>query len=202
MMTDDAKNPSDRDAIAGLLTRLEHGDQDAFHALIPLVYQELRAIAHRQRRRWTGDETLGTTALVNEAFLKLCQQPGTRYVDRTHFLAVASRAMRQILIDSVRSKRAEKRGGGVQNLPLDEVQEVLQSFPVLKERDEDAILALNDALHRLESESERHARIVECRFFGGMTIEETGTALGIAPATVKRGWLVAQAWLRRELAER
>jgi RNA polymerase sigma factor (TIGR02999 family) len=107
--------------------------------------------------------------------------------------------MRQVLIDSVRAKRAGKRGGASQHVPLDEVEEVLRAFPELAETDEDAILALHEALQRLEAESERHARIVECRFFGSMTIEETAEALAIAPATVKRGWSVAQAWLRREL---
>jgi RNA polymerase sigma factor (TIGR02999 family) len=196
---DDAVDAGDADSVGGLLARFEQGDRSALDALIPLVYQELRSVAHRHRRQWTGGETFGTTALVNEAYLKLAQRTGGRYVNRSHFLAVASRAMRQILIDSVRSKNAAKRGGGSRRVPLDEVEEILRTLPTLSEAHEEAVLALNESLQRLEAESERHCRIVECRFFGGMTVEETAEALDISPATVKRGWSVAQAWLRREL---
>jgi RNA polymerase sigma factor (TIGR02999 family) len=186
-------------AVTNLLKRYQAGDAAAFSELIPLVYQELREIAHRHRTRWTGGETLGTTALVNEAYLKMAGERGASYADRSHFLAVASRAMRQILIDSVRARRATKRGGAAEHVPLDRVAGILQAFPGISEDDENTILLLNESLKRLESESERYTRIVECRYFGGMTIEETAQALGLSPATVKRGWNVAQAWLRRDI---
>lgn len=198
-MTGDSQGERDPDAIGRLLTRYEKGDRAAVDELIPLIYGELRAIASRHRRKWRGGDTLGTTALVHEAYVKLAHGLDGKYLSRSHLLAVASRAMRQILIDAVRSKRALKRGGGAEPVPLEQVLDVLQAFPELSEPDEDVILSLNESLQRLEAESERHCRIVECRFFGGMTIDETAEALDVSPATVKRGWAVAQAWLLRDL---
>jgi RNA polymerase sigma factor (TIGR02999 family) len=187
------------EALQNLLARLEQGDRTAFDALIPLVYAELREIAHRHRLRWTGDETLGTTALVHEAYLRLAGQTGVTCVNRSHFLSVAARAMRHVLVDHYRSTRRARRGGVVDRVPLANVQDVLADFPRLSNSEEEAILALNESLERLGAETERHLRIIECRFFGGMTIEETAEALAVSPATVKRGAAVARAWLARDM---
>jgi len=185
--------------ITQLLLRLQEGDRSAFDQLVPLMYEELRVIAHHHRRRWTGDETLETTALVHEAYLKLAEQTATPYTTRSHLLAVASRAMRQILIDYGRFKRRGKRGGGAESVPLDKLEEMLEALPGMLMVEEETMLAVSESLARLEAESKRHCLVVECRFFGGMTIEETAQALDISPATVKRTWAVAQAWLRRDL---
>jgi RNA polymerase sigma factor (TIGR02999 family) len=184
-----------------LLARVQQGDRLAFQRVIPLIYDELRAIAHRHRGRWTGDETLGTTALVHEAYLKLVDAPATRYTSRPHLLAVASRAMRQILVDYARSKHRAKRGGGAEQTRFEEMDALLAEVGPLSSTGTDAVLAVNESLDRLKLVSDRHAAIVECRFFGGLSVAETARALHIAPATVKRGWAVAQAWLRRDLAQ-
>jgi RNA polymerase sigma factor (TIGR02999 family) len=185
--------------IAHLLTRMEDGDRSAFGSLFPLVYQELRAIAHGHRRRWSGDETLGTTALVHEVYLKLAEQERLAYSSRSHFLAVAARAMRQILVDYARSKRRAKRGGSAKPVPLEQLEAILGGSPRSSSVEEEVILEIAESLERLEAESERHCRIVECRFFGGLSVKETAHTLRISPATVKRGWVLAQAWLRRDL---
>lgn len=185
--------------VTGILTRLREGDRAAFDELIPFVYDELRGVAHRHRVHWTGDDTLGTTALVHEAYLKLAARTGAEYLNRSHFLAAAARAIRQILVDHYRSRRREKRGGQSEVVPLESVSEVLAAFPDLASTQQDRLLELDESLKRLAAESERHARLIECRFFGGMTIEETGEALGVSPATVKRGAAVARAWLRRDM---
>jgi RNA polymerase sigma factor (TIGR02999 family) len=185
--------------VTRLLTQLREGDPAAFNELIPFVYEELRGVAHGHRVHWTGDDTLGTTALVHEAYVKLAARTGAEYVSRSHFLVVAARAIRQILVDHYRSRRREKRGGRAEAVPLESVSEVLAAFPDLSSSQRHRLLALDESLKRLAAESERHARIVECRFFGGMTIAETAEALGVSPATVKRGAAVARAWLRRDL---
>jgi RNA polymerase sigma factor (TIGR02999 family) len=182
-----------------LLPRLEQGDRGAFDALIPLVYAELLAIAHRHRLNWIGDETLGTTALVHETYLRLAQQAGVAYVSRSHFLAVAARAMRHVLVDHYRSARRARRGGDAEHVPLANVENILGALPHLSDSEEEAILALHESLERLSADSERHARIIECRFFGGMTIGETAEALAVSAATVNRGTAVARAWLARDL---
>lgn len=187
--------------VDGLLARVEAGDQQAFGAVISILHDELRAIAHHHRLRWRGDETLGTTALVNEAYLKLADGSATHYGGHPHLLAVASRAMRQILVDYARSKQRAKRGGRAEHVPLASIEDIRGELTEMSAEAEDAVLALNESLDRLKAHSERHARIVECRFFGGLSIEETAAALDVAPATVKRGWTVAQAWLRRDLSE-
>ena len=187
--------------VTRLLGELRAGDRRAFEELLPLVYDELHELAERQRRRWSGDETLNTTALVHEAYLRLVDQSTPQWSSRPHFLAVASRAMRQILLDYAKRKRAAKREGGRPHVQLHEIEATLKGggeVEVTEARSE-AIIALEDSLQRLEQNDPRHSRIVECRFFGGMTIEETAEALGISPATVKRGWAMAQAWLYRDL---
>lgn len=184
-----------------LLGRIRAGDQEAFGALTSLVYSELREIAHRHRMRWSGNQTVGTTVLVHEAYLKLSSHGDAEWNHRAHFLAVASRAMRQVLIDYARSQKAGKRGGDLHHISLDVAPDVAGALPELSIRDSDALLSLDEALSRLEKESERHARIVECRFFGDMTVEETAEALGVSAATVKRGWVRARAWLHRDVTE-
>jgi RNA polymerase sigma factor (TIGR02999 family) len=182
-----------------LLAHVREGNREAFDDLLPVVYQELRGLAHAQRGRWEGDETLNTTALVHETYLRLVAGPSSDWKDRAHFLAVASRAMRHILIDYARRRRARKRGGPEPPLPLDQIAEVLGSPGGAGEPADEALLALEEALQSLEKENPRHARIVECRFFGGMTIPETAEALGVSPATVTRGWATARAWLFRDI---
>lgn len=187
------------DEIHRLLLRLRAGERSAFDELVPLVYDELRHVAGQQRRRWQGDDSLNTTALVHEAYVRLAGAPAPAWQDQPHFLAVAATAMRRILIDYAKRRQSAKRGGGRQRVQLDEIEAALGNGRAADAGDE-ALLALNDALDRLKAQDERQSRIVECRFFGGMTIDETAAALDVSPITVKRGWAVAQAWLYRELA--
>lgn len=182
-----------------LITRSRGGDPVAFGELIPLVYEELHGIAHQHRLRWSGDETLGTTALVHEAYLKLAERTTLDYADRSHLLAVAARAMRQILVDYYRAKQTTKRGGALDHLTFDKAGAVHELVPGLVLAEGETVLLLDRALLRLAAESERHAQIIDCRYFAGLTIEETARALGISVATVKRGAAVARAYLAREL---
>lgn len=181
------------------VTRLLHdasgGNRDAFDQLLPLVYDELRAIAHGQRRTENEDLTLNTTALVHEAYIKLVDQTRVTWQNRAHFFAIASRAIRRIVIDHARDRLAAKRGGGAHHVSLDQ----LDQEPLGEERAED-LLALDDALSRLAAVDGRQSDVVQYRYFGGLTIEETATVLGISPASVKREWVMARAWLHRELA--
>jgi RNA polymerase sigma factor (TIGR02999 family) len=182
--------------ITRLLQRLER--EPAVHRpalldqLMPLVYGELKALARTNRYRWNGLQAPGTTSLVHEAYLKLAEQGPTAKANRRQFFALASRAMRSILIDNARWHGRQKRGGGRNPLPLDE------STLVSAERSEE-LIALDQGLTSLEEQEPRLARIVECRCFGGLTVEETAEALEVSPATVKRGWRLARAWLYREL---
>lgn len=185
--------------VTRLLGALESGDGGALDALLPLVYDELRVLAHRQRRRWQGDFTLHTTALVHEAYLKLIDQERLGAASRAHFFALASKAMRHLLCNYARDRRAQKRGGDVQKLSLDEARAMPEAGAGLSEEQADTLAALDDALRRLERLDERQGQIIECRFFGGMTIADTAEALGLSPATVKRDWTLAQAWLHHEL---
>jgi len=185
--------------VTRLLHQLRAGDRRAFDELLPLVYDELHELAARQRRRWEGDETLNTTALVHEAYLRLADQSEPRWASRPHFLAVAATAMRQVLLDYAKRKRAAKREGRRRQVPLEEIEATLKGGGDPAEVRDEALIALEEALRRLEDHDPVLGRIVECRFFGGMTIEDTAEALGISPATVKRRWAVAQAWLYRDL---
>lgn len=162
------------------------------------VYHELRRLAEQQRRCWNGEHSLNTTALVHEAYLRLGRQSDAAWRDRPHFMAVAAKAMRQILIDYAKRQHAVKRGAGRRQLPLEEIEAALAGNDA-GDAGVEVLVALDEALQRLARLDPRQAQIVECRFFGGMAIHETAAALGISPATVKRGWALAQAWLHREL---
>lgn len=192
---------SQQNSVTQLLDAFRAGDRGAFEQLFPLVYAELHHLAGIQRRRWEGDDTLNTTALVHEAYLRLVDQSAPQWANRPHFMAVAATAMRQILLDYAKRKRAAKREGARHYVPLHELEEVLignaDASAVLPE----ALIALEAALVRLEQHNPRQRSIVECRFFGGMTIEDTAEALALSPATVKRDWTMAQAWLYRELQQ-
>ena len=162
--------------------------------LLPLVYSELKRIAARQLRRERPDHTLSATALVHEAWLELSQLDRITWQNRYHYLALAAQAMRRVLIDHAVARRAAKRGGGI-------AAETLDGDPmVLAEARAEELLDLDNALQRLGAIDERQVRIVECRFFGGMSVEETAEALKLSPATVKRDWALARAWLNRELS--
>jgi len=168
------------------------GQSAALEQLMPLVYGELKKLARANRHRWSGQRAPGTTSLVHEAYLKLAGQAGPDIVDRRRFFCVASKTMRSILVDNARWRRRQKRGGGSEPLELTE------SMSVSAQRPEE-LLALDEALDRLDRREPRLARIVECRCFGGLNVDETAEALELSPATVKRGWSLARAWLFREL---
>lgn len=165
------------------------GDLDE---VFPAVYDELRRVAHRHLRGEQAGHTLGTTALVHEAYLELSKLDNIRWPGRAYVLAAASKAMRRILIDFAVARRAQKRGGGIVAEPIED------AVAMCVMRGEE-LLALDEALVRLASVNERYGQVVECRFFGGMSIEETAEALGTSPATVKRDWTIARAWLNRDL---
>jgi RNA polymerase sigma factor (TIGR02999 family) len=179
-----------------LLARASRGDPDAVRRLAPLVYDELRALAHQylSPTRAAGTVTLQPTALVHEAFLRLIQQDAVDFKSRTHFLATAATAMRSVLVDYARARGAAKRGGGWCRVTLDEAA----TFQPENEVD---LAALDEALARLARLKQRAARIVELRFFGGMSVEEVADCLGVSARTVKGDWRTARAWLRAELAE-
>jgi RNA polymerase sigma factor (TIGR02999 family) len=189
-----------RDSVTKLLGDLRAGRREALDELFPLVYQELRELAHRQRSAWKGDDTLNTTGLVHEAYLKLVDQRRATWDTEAHFLAAAAKAIRHILINYARDRRAQKRGGGWQQVSLSEQRLNGESAPATSAWAEQ-VVALEEALQRLAGLSERQCRIVECRFFGGMTVEQTALALGLSTASVTRGWSMARAWLRRDLGD-
>lgn len=186
-------------AVTKLLARLQEGEREAHDDLYNQVYTDLRRRAHRQRQRWNGEPTLQTTALAHEAYLKLVDQEEQSWENRSHFFAVAARAMRHILIDRARRKTAEKRGGTEAPLSLEDLREKLGREVAMTGEDAEAFVLLDEALDRLEEERPRAARGVECRFFSGMTIEETAEALDVSTATVSRDWKQAKAWLYREM---
>jgi RNA polymerase sigma factor (TIGR02999 family) len=183
--------PSDQ--ITNLLARWSLGERAAREELVPLVYEELRRVARHCLAGQRPDHTLQSAALVHEAYLRLVGHNSVRWDDRVHFFAVAAQLMRRILVDHARKKGAGKRGGDRVTMTLNE-----QLAPA-KKRELDAV-ALDDALNELSRMNPEHSLIVELRFFGGLSIEETAKAMGISPATVKRDWAVARAWLYRELA--
>ena len=179
--------------ITARLRQAREGDPAAFAEVYTALYDELHRMARAQRRSWSGDHTLDTTALVHEAYLKLVNRQQATWVDRAHFVAVAAKAMRHVLVNYAERRRAAKRGGGAIPLGLDEIADQVGTAV------EDEVLALHEALDRLASMSPRQEQVVEARFFGGLSIEETAMALDVSPATVKRDWQLASAWLQREM---
>lgn len=190
---------STQDTVTEHLVRVREGSGDATDELFEEVYTELRRRAQHQRNRWEGDPTLRTTALAHEAYLKLVRDDEQSWESRSHFFAVASKAMRHILVDRARKKTAEKRGGESSSLSLEALRESLGHPQATAEERSEMLLVLDAALDTFEDHHLRAARVVECRFFGEMTIEETAEAIGVSGSTVSRDWDVAQAWLYREM---
>jgi RNA polymerase sigma factor (TIGR02999 family) len=192
-------NAPSQDSATELLVAWRDGEDAAFDRLFEKVYDTLRRCARGQRRRWRGAPSLQTTALVNEAYLRLVDHSERSWSSRSHFFAVAARAMRYILLDWARRKRSEKRGGPTPTLSLDVLRETIGREVAVTEETAEALLVLDAALDQLQAAHPRAAQGVECRFFAGLSIEETAEALGVSPSTVSRDWVVAQGWLYREM---
>lgn len=190
--TSDTNTMSEPGEVTLLLQAYAGGDRDAFDRLVPLVYDELRRIARNHLRRTNRGVTLDTTALVHEAYLKLAGQKRMRVEDRGHFLAIAACAMRQVIISRARSRLAAKRGGGAKPVTFDEAR-------VGSDAQAEWLLDLDRALALLRERDENLARTVECRFFAGLSEEETAQALGVSLRTAQRNWMRARAWIRSEL---
>src|SRR6266566_3705509 len=178
--------------VTDLLTRWSNGDDAALAELTPLVYEELRHLAHRQMRAERSDHTLQTTALVNEAYLRLADQTNPSWQNRAHFFAVAARAMRQIVVDYARSQRSQKRGGGALKVELDEAA-------IVSPEQSKEIVDLHEALERLATLDSRKAQVVELKYFGGLNHDEIAEVLKVSTVTVRRDWEFARAWLHTEL---
>jgi len=181
-----------RGAVTALLGRLRGGDAAAFEKLVPLVHHELQVLARAQLRRERPNHTLQATALAHEAYIRLAGLEQRDWRDRAHFFGVAAAIMRRILVDHARKRGAQRRGSGAAHVSLDEATAAAADSP-------EELIALDDALARLGALDQRQERIVELRFFTGLSVEETAVALGISARTVKREWAVARAWLRAEL---
>lgn len=179
--------------VTQLLVDWGNGNQAALDRLMPVVYTELRQLAHWYMRRERPDHTMQTTALIHEAYLRLVDQNQVRWQHQAHFFGIAARLMRQILIEHARSHTRAKRGGGVGTISLDEAAIVSQARAT-------ELLALDDALERLATIDPRKSRVVELRFFGGLSVEEAAIVLNVAPNTVLRDWRLAKAWLHREIS--
>ena len=175
-----------------LLQDWGRGNQQAREALIPVVYDELRRLARRHLRHERADHTLHSAALVNEAYLRLARQEPPQWQNRAHFFGVAAQMMRHILVDHARNRLAAKRGGGAPRLTL-------EVDVALEQRADVDLIALDAALEKLAALDSQQSRLIELRFFGGLSIEETAVVMGVSPATVKREWMTARAWLRREM---
>ena len=180
--------------ISCLLRSWNDGNRNALDELLPLVYEELRRQAHRYLRRERRNHTLQTTALIHEAYMNLIEQPNVIWQNREHFFAISANLMRQILVNYAIARHRKKRGGAAEDVQLDE------SIMIVSKARDFELLALDEALTRLAERDKQQARIVEMRYFGGLTIEETANAIGISPATVKRDWNMTKAWLHRELS--
>lgn len=200
--------------VTQLLAKWSSGNEAALGELTGLVYQELRALAQRHLRRERPNHTIQRTALVHEAFVRLVNQDSVNWQSRAHFFGLASNLMRRILVDHARARLASKRGGGLAPVSLDEITNPTDTGDThapggpryaepaqIDTENEDDVTAIDEALTRLAALDERQAKIVELRYFGGLTIEETAQVLGISDATVKREWTLARAWLRRELSK-
>jgi RNA polymerase sigma factor (TIGR02999 family) len=192
-MVASSPGPSAGASVTDLLRAAGSGDRTAFDRLFPLVYDVLRRIAHRKLAGERAGHTLATTDLVHEAYLKLVRLDRIEWQGRAHFLAIAAQSMRNILVNYALRRKAGKRGGGQGGVPADE-HLAIAAAPAAD------LLAVHEALERLEAIDPRQCRVVECRFFAGMSIEETAEAVGISPASVKRDWTLARAWLNREMA--
>ena len=194
-----AMQPDDAPSPVGDITRLLHawqaGEREALDRLMPLVYRELHLMASRLMAKEWRDGTMQTTGLVNEAYLKLVDQRAADWQGRAHFFAIAAQLMRRILLDAARRRVRGKRGGGAVQIAIDDLP-IAAKGPAVDAID---VLAIDRALHELERLDPDQARIVELRFFGGLTVEETSAVLGVSPATVKREWAVAKGWLYRAL---
>lgn len=196
--------------VTGLLVAWREGDKDALDRLAPLVYDELRRIAHRHMRSEAAGHTLQTTALVNEAYLKLSGQPAADWESRRHFFGVAARVMRQILIDHARTRRYAKRGGGIRPASLDQTGALTleqaagvlaqNAVPLTPERAAD-LIALDEALSELEAHSQEKSRVVELHHFLGLTFDEVAKVMGLSSRTVKRHWNSAKAWLHHSISK-
>src|SRR5262249_6120055 len=178
--------------VTELLIRLSQGDDAALAELTPLVYDELRRVAHHHLSGQRPDHTLQTTALVNEAYLRLADQTNPRWQDRAHFFAVAARAMRQILVSYARTQRAQKRGGGALKVDLDEVA-------LISPEESKEIVDLHEALEQLSALDSRKAQVVELKYFGGLNYDEIAEVLKVSTVTVRRDWVFAKAWLHNQL---
>jgi len=196
--------------VTQLLAQWRDGDERAFAQLSALMYEELRQLAQRHLRRERSNHTMQKTALVNEAFMRLVGQQSVDWQSRAHFIGLASKLMRRVLVDYARARLADKRGGGAGVLSLDEMaapeaDEAPDTTPTalqhLDAHTQEEVSAIDQALVRLEQIDARQAQIVEMRYFGGLTVEQTAEAIGISEATVKREWTLARAWLRRELGK-
>jgi RNA polymerase sigma factor (TIGR02999 family) len=183
--------PATKD-VTRLLEQLRAGDRNAVADLVPLLYDELRQLASKYLRRERPGHTLQATALVHEAYLRLVDQKDVGWQNRSHFFGVAAQQMRRILVDHARHRHAAKRGGAAPKVALDEAL-------VVSDQAAEDVLQLNELLTRLDELDEQQARVVELRVFGGLTVEEAAEALDISPATVKRDWAMAKAWLTREI---
>src|SRR5665647_397965 len=188
LMADTLEQPGPK---AGATTKGQ-GSRAAIDAILPAIYDELRSMAHFRLRAEQTGHTLETTGLVHEAYIRLAGSERLEFESRAHFLAIAAQAMRHILIDSALTRRTQKRGGGLRPLTIDDL-------PIVAETRSEELIALDEALVRLSVINERQAKVVECRYFGGMNIDDTALALGISTATVKRDWMLARAWLNLEL---
>lgn len=191
---DEVGEPPD---ITRLLRQWRNGDAEALDRLVPMVYGELHTLASRYLSRERSDHTLQTTALVNEAYLRLAGQRAVEWQNRAHFFGIAAQLMRRILVDHARRDRRKKRGGGSLHIAVEDVDPPSPS-PAVDAAD---AYTLDRVLSRLEAIDPQQGRVVELRYFGGMTVEESAEVLGVSPATVKRDWSVARAWLYRELAD-
>jgi RNA polymerase sigma factor (TIGR02999 family) len=184
--------PAPRD-VTQLLTAWSNGDRAALDQLMPLVYDELSRLARHYMKRERPGHTLQTTALVNEAYLRLADQKNTRWQNRAHFFGIAAQLMRRILVDHARGRDHIKRGGGAQRVPLDEAA-------VLAPEKAAEVVALDDALRKLAENDPRKCQVVEMRYFGGLTVDEIAEVLKVSPVTVMRDWSMAKAWLHREMS--
>lgn len=178
--------------VTELLIAFRDGDQGAFQQLVPLLYDELRRVARQQLARHRPGVTLDATGLVHEIYMKMADQNRVGATDRNHFLAIAARAMRQVIVDRARKRTAAKRGGDAEEIPLEDAPEI----PVREARE---MVELDDALSRLAEKSPRLAQVVECRFFAGYSEEETARTLEISVRSVQRDWMRARAWLKEDL---